>query len=206
MRSTLTLLAAAAGAALAASAIAVHATPTSTSCDEKFSQTAAFFGAMGCAASLIFANLGAAYGTAKSAVGISFLSFNSVTRGRSGSELDQKIMRSIVPVVMAGILGIYGLIVAVIINSNISVDAKSYTMFTAYVHAGAGLAAGLTCLASGLAIGIVGDYCTRAYAKQDKMFVGTLLVLTPAGAIGLYGLMVALVMINSAKGASRDCL
>ena len=64
---------------------------------------AAFFGAMGAASALIFANLGAAYGTAKSGVGVAQL----------GIMAPLKIMRGIVPVVMAGILGIYGLIVAV---------------------------------------------------------------------------------------------
>ena len=50
-------------------------------------------------------DLGAAYGTAKSGIGIS-------TMGVLKPEL---IMKSIVPVVMAGILGIYGLIIAVIL-------------------------------------------------------------------------------------------
>jgi V-type H+-transporting ATPase 16kDa proteolipid subunit len=48
--------------------------------------------------------LGAAYGTAKSGIGIS-------TMGVLKPDL---IMKSIVPIVMAGILGIYGLIIAVI--------------------------------------------------------------------------------------------
>ena len=54
---------------------------------------------------LIFANMGAAYGTAKSGVGISSL----------GILKPELIMKSIIPVVMAGILGIYGMIVAVIL-------------------------------------------------------------------------------------------
>jgi V-type H+-transporting ATPase proteolipid subunit len=49
--------------------------------------------------------LGAAYGTAKAGIGIS-------TMGVLKPEL---IVKSIVPVVMAGILGIYGLIIAVIL-------------------------------------------------------------------------------------------
>jgi len=60
-----------------------------------------FFGYIGVACALVFANLGAAYGTAKSGVGIS--SMGVVQPGL--------IMKSIIPVVMAGILGIYGMIV-----------------------------------------------------------------------------------------------
>jgi ATP synthase proteolipid subunit len=54
---------------------------------------------------LIFANLGAAYGSAKAGVGICSM----------GVLKPELIMKSVVPVVMAGILGIYGMIVAVII-------------------------------------------------------------------------------------------
>jgi len=64
------------------------------------------FGAMGVAAALVFANLGAAYGTARSGVGIV-----EVT-----SQKPELVFRSIIPVVMAGILGMYGLIIAIIIK------------------------------------------------------------------------------------------
>jgi len=67
--------------------------------------SAAFFGYLGVAAALVFANLGAAYGTSKSGIGIS-------TMGVLKPDL---IIKSIIPVVMAGILGIYGLIVSVIL-------------------------------------------------------------------------------------------
>ena len=54
------------------------------------------------------ADIGAAYGTAKSGVGISSM----------GVMNPQLVMRNIIPVVMAGVLGIYGLIVAVIIQGS----------------------------------------------------------------------------------------
>ena len=65
----------------------------------------AFFGFMGVACALVFANLGAAYGTAKSGVGIC----------STGVLKPDLIIKSVIPVVMAGILGIYGLIVSVIL-------------------------------------------------------------------------------------------
>jgi V-type H+-transporting ATPase proteolipid subunit len=61
---------------------------------------------MGIAAAIIFANLGAAYGTAKTGVGICSM----------GVLRPELIFKSVIPVVMAGILGIYGLIVGVILN------------------------------------------------------------------------------------------
>ncbi len=58
------------------------------------------------ASKLIKIDLGAAYGTAKSGVGIASM----------GVLKPDLIMKSIIPVVMAGILGIYGMIVAVILS------------------------------------------------------------------------------------------
>ena len=66
---------------------------------------APFFGFMGVSSALVFANLGAAYGTAKSGVGISSM----------GVMNHEAVMKNIIPVVMAGVLGIYGLIIAVIL-------------------------------------------------------------------------------------------
>merc|ERR1719188_2150327 len=103
---------------------------------------ASFFGYMGIASALVFANLGAAYGTAKSGVGIC----------SSGVLNPNTIFKNVIPVVMAGILGIYGLIVAVIAKGAIKGDYK-----TNYALLGAGLCCGLSSLAAGLAIGIVGD-------------------------------------------------
>merc|ERR1711935_940107 len=72
--------------------------------------SSAFFGFMGVTSAIVFANLGAAYGTAKSGVGISSM----------GVMRPDMVMRSIIPVVMAGVLGFYGLITAVIINGKMS--------------------------------------------------------------------------------------
>eukprot|EP01062_Namystynia_karyoxenos_P016457 TRINITY_DN1600_c0_g1_i1.p3 TRINITY_DN1600_c0_g1~~TRINITY_DN1600_c0_g1_i1.p3 ORF type:complete len:203 (+),score=74.95 TRINITY_DN1600_c0_g1_i1:89-610(+) len=164
-----------------------------TQCEQDtYPQSASFFGAMGCASALIFANLGAAYGTAKAGVGVAHLSLVDHT----------KIMRGIVPVVMAGILGIYGLIVAVIIQSNIKTGQKSYPSAAGYIHFGAGLAAGLSSLAAGLAIGIVGDTSVRAYGKQQAVFVAMILMLIFAEALGLYGLIISLLMNNRATTAA----
>jgi V-type H+-transporting ATPase proteolipid subunit len=131
----------------------------------------------------VFANLGAAYGTAKSAVGISSLAVID----------SSKIFQGLIPIIMAGILGIYGVIIAVIANSQIKTgdfdDKRGYTFL------GAGLSCGLSALAAGLAIGVAGDAGVRAYAQTDGIFVGMILILIFAEAIGLYGLIVAIIML-----------
>lgn len=145
-----------------------------------------FFGFMGVASAIVFTNLGAAYGTAKSGVGICSM----------GVMRPDLVMRSVIPVVMAGILGIYGLITSVIINGKISLDPLSYSQYQGFAHLGSGLTVGLSGLASGLAIGIVGDAGVRANAQQPKLFVGMMLILIFAEAIGLYGLIVGLVVVS----------
>lgn len=62
--------------------------------------------------------LGAAYGTAKSGTGIAAM---SVMR-------PELIMKSIIPVVMAGIIAIYGLVVAVLIAGALDEPGK-YTLY-----------------------------------------------------------------------------
>lgn len=59
--------------------------------------------------------LGAAYGTAKSGTGIAAM---SVMR-------PELIMKSIIPVVMAGILGIYGLVVGALIGNGSKFDLNN---------------------------------------------------------------------------------
>ena len=70
---------------------------------------------MGIVAGLVFANLGAAYGTAKSGVGI-------VSVAVLKPEL---LFRSIIPVVMAGVLGMYGMIIAILLKGN-----RKYRLFS----------------------------------------------------------------------------
>ncbi|KAJ4964840.1 hypothetical protein NE237_016689 [Protea cynaroides] len=142
-------------------------------------ETAPFFGFLGAAAALVFSCMGAAYGTAKSGVGVASM----------GVMRPELVMKSIVPVVMAGVLGIYGLIIAVIISTGINPKAKSYYLFDGYAHLSSGLACGLAGLSAGMAIGIVGDAGVRANAQQPKLFVGMILILIFAEALALYGLI-----------------
>lgn len=63
--------------------------------------------------------MGAAYGTAKSGVGIAAM---SVMR-------PELIMKCIIPVVMAGIIAIYGLVISVLVAGKITTAADGYTLF-----------------------------------------------------------------------------
>ncbi|KAG5898484.1 hypothetical protein JTB14_015488 [Gonioctena quinquepunctata] len=142
---------------------------------------------MGAASAIIFSSLGAAYGTAKSGTGIAAM---SVMR-------PELIMKCIIPIVMAGIIAIYGLIISVLIASNIT-DFENYSLFSGFVHLGAGLSVGFCGLAAGFAIGIVGDAGVRGTAQQPRLFVGMILILIFSEVLGLYGLIVAIFLFTKA--------
>ena len=147
----------------------------------------AFFSHLGVAIALGFANLGAAYGTAKSGIGIASM----------GVLKPDIIMKSIVPIVMAGILGIYGLIIAVILQQKI-IGAGALTPYgninVGYKNFAGGLTTGFSALGAGIAIGVVGDSGVRANAVEGKMFVGMILILIFAEALGLYGLIIGIIL------------
>ncbi|KAJ8080585.1 v-type proton ATPase 16 kDa proteolipid subunit 2 [Marasmius tenuissimus] len=107
-------------------------------------------------------------------------------------------MKSIIPVVMSGIIAVYGLVVSVLIAGGLT--PRDYSLFAGFTHLGAGLACGLTGLSAGYAIGIVGESCVRAYVYESKVFVSMVLILIFAEVLGLYGLIVALIMNSHATG------
>ena len=124
-----------------------------------------------------------------------------------GIDHPKGIIKNIVPIVMAGVLGIYGLIVAVIIQGSITEPSGGmavYSLYSGFAHLAAGLCCGLSGLAAGMAIGIVGDAGVRAVGQQEKLFVGMILILIFAEALGLYGLIVALILSQNSYECSNN--
>ena len=128
---------------------------------------------------------------------------------------------------MAELLGIYGLIVSVIIAGQIAnarpghprwntddtrwapgaqmlKSGGRYSSFQGYAHLGAGCCVGFSSLVAGVAIGTIGERGIRDYGNQDRLFVVLLLILIFAEALGLYGLIVALIL--SQKGGDDICV
>jgi len=112
-------------------------------------------GYMGVALCVSLSNWGSAWGTWKS--GVSLV--------HTGIRHPKSVMKNVIPIVMAGVIGIYGLIVAVILGQSISIPhtsrQNSYSIYTAMAHLCAGLCCGLSGLVAGGCIGIVGDYGVR---------------------------------------------
>ncbi|TIB67374.1 hypothetical protein E3Q23_04231 [Wallemia mellicola] len=178
-----------------------------------------FLGFGGVASAMILSTIGAAYGTAKSGVGISGLA----------TFKPELVMKSLIPIIMSGILAVYGLVVSVLIAGSLS-PSEPYSLFAGCTHLAAGLACGGSGLAAGLAIGKAGDAFVRAYVYQSRVYVesngvdlpykiqirwnashldfcrsrGGLYIsnkiLTTLQVLGLYGLIVALILNTRISG------
>ncbi|KAH9261894.1 V-type ATPase, C subunit [Batrachochytrium salamandrivorans] len=157
------------------------------SAEDVGSAVPAFFGFGGAALGLLVANLGAAYGMAKSGVGVSAM----------GQMNPEAVMKNIIPVVMAGVIGIYGLIVAVLIIAKVDKPVGGINVYNwdgAFKSLAAGLCVGFSGLGAGYAIGEVGDVGVRGVGREPRLFVSMILIMIFSEAIALFGLIVALVL------------
>ncbi|KAJ3939615.1 v-type proton ATPase 16 kDa proteolipid subunit 2 [Colletotrichum fioriniae] len=153
---------------------------------------APFIGMAGIAAAMIFGCIGAAYGTAKSGIGIAGV----------GTFRPDLIMKCLIPVVMSGIIAVYSLVISVLIAQDLVPPGagSNYSLFNGFMHLACGLSVGFTGLAAGYTIGIVGDKGVRSYMEQSRVFVGMVLILIFGEVLGLYGLIVALILNTKSKG------
>mmetsp|Transcript_29187 Transcript_29187/g.32302 ORF Transcript_29187/g.32302 Transcript_29187/m.32302 type:complete len:220 (+) Transcript_29187:44-703(+) len=123
---------------------------------------AACLGYMGVVASVTLSNFGSAYGTWQS--GVSMV--------HTGIRHPSSVMKNVIPIVMAGVIGIYGLIVGVILGQAIEKpdnnNMNSYSVYSGLAHLCAGLCTGLSGLAAGMCIGVVGDYGIRAVGYRTS--------------------------------------
>lgn len=153
---------------------------------------------------------GAAMGTARAGVGIM----------QSGIKSPDLVWRNLIPIVMAGVNGIYGLITSIVVLGSIAMPSAGginrYSLYTGCAHLAAGLCCGLSGLGSGACIGIAGDSAIMACGAYDveskrsigrrrgdgkkksgggeKLFVAMVLVQVFAGNIALYGLIASIIL------------
>lgn len=175
---------------------------------------APFLGYMGVAASVILANVGASMGTARAGVGIM----------QTGIHSPELVWRNLIPIVMAGVNGIYGLITSIVVLGSITSPdedgTNKYSLYTGCAHLAAGICCGLSGLGSGACIGVAGDAAIMACGTYDveskrsigksrgiirgggkkksgggeKLFVAMVLVQVFAGNIALYGLIASIIL------------
>lgn len=111
---------------------------------------------------MVLSSWGSAWGTWRAGLGVCHM----------GIDHPRGIIKNIVPIVMAGVLGIYGLIVSVIITQSISSPGQdgsnTYSIFNGYTHLAAGLCCGISCLAAGGTIGVIGDAGVRGFGLKAE--------------------------------------
>lgn len=89
---------------------------------------------------------------------------------------------------MSGIIAVYSLVIAVLIAEDMGPPSQvTYSLFNGFMHLACGLSVGMTGLAAGYCIGIVGDKGVRSYMEQSRVFVGMVLILIFGEVLGLYG-------------------
>lgn len=106
---------------------------------------------------------------------------------------------------------IYGVILAIILTNKTNLPTSGFptdpvkieaymrlAKFAAYACFWSGLSVGLTNLGSGICVGVAGSGCALADAQDPSLFVKILIVEIFGSALGIFGVIVAIIQCNGA--------
>ena len=162
--------------------------------------SAVFYGLMGAGSALALSCAGAAFGTAKAANFRKSLNEKQSTNVQDfvtseSSNSQPGLFISTIPIIIAGVLAIYGLIYSVIVLA--AVPSEDYSESRGYAQFVGGVTLGVCCLAAGLAVGMVGNRGLRSLAENKSSPLQLILNLIYCEALGLYGLIFGLIAASA---------